>query len=87
MDTGTRTLRTRRDSVGRGVLSGVNDGEWSVFAEKVVGERDEARAECEKLRAERDALREQLRQARWERDSMARDVTLAVKTWASKEGT
>jgi hypothetical protein len=29
--------------MGRSAFEGVNDGEWAVFAEKVVAERDEAR--------------------------------------------
>ena len=30
---------------------GPGEGGWAVFAEKVVKERDEARAECEKVKA------------------------------------
>lgn len=35
-----------------GVRNGPGEGSWSVFAEKVVAERDAARAEVERLRAE-----------------------------------
>lgn len=38
--------------MGKGMLDGVSDGEWSVFAEKVVAERDAARAEVARLRVE-----------------------------------
>lgn len=45
--------------MGRGVLQGVNDGEWAVFAQKVVEERDaalERAAEAEKARDDLAAL-------------------------------
>ena len=37
--------------MGRIMLEGVSDGEWSVFAEKVVMERDVLRKEVARLRA------------------------------------
>jgi hypothetical protein len=36
--------------MGRSVMEGVDEGSWSVFAEKVVQERDKAREETERLR-------------------------------------
>lgn len=38
-----------------GVRNGPGEGSWSVFAEKVMEERDEAQAEVKRLTAERDA--------------------------------
>ena len=43
-------FRARRETLERSPLA-VGDGSWSVFAEKVMRERDEARAEVERLRA------------------------------------
>lgn len=39
------------------VLDGPGEGTWSVFAQKVVEERDRAREELAEVRAELDALR------------------------------
>jgi hypothetical protein len=43
--------------MGRGALDGVTDGEWSVFAERVVAQRDELRETVEKLRKELDVAK------------------------------
>jgi phage shock protein A len=43
------------------VLNGPGEGTWSVFAMKVVEERDEARAEVERLRTALDVERESKR--------------------------
>ena len=63
--------------MGRSELDGVGQGQWAVFAERVVAERDEARREREVLRAALQALVEavdadglrrhfpQLGRARW----------------------
>lgn len=50
-----------------GVRNGPGEGSWSVFAEKVVEERDAARAEAEKLRAEIEALHAALKRRDAER--------------------
>jgi uncharacterized coiled-coil DUF342 family protein len=42
------------------VLNGPGEGTWSVFAQKVVEERDALREEVAKLRAERRQLRARL---------------------------
>lgn len=36
--------------MGRSVMEGVDEGSWSVFAEKVVQQRDEAREEIQRLK-------------------------------------
>jgi len=42
-----------------GVRNGPGEGSWSVFSEKVVEERDSARAEVEKLSAEIERLKQE----------------------------
>jgi hypothetical protein len=46
------------------VLDGPGEGTWSVFAQKVVEERDALREEVTKLRAERRQLRARLVECR-----------------------
>ena len=43
--------------MGRSTMDGVSDGEWSVFAEKIVEERDALRAEVERLRVDAERYR------------------------------
>jgi hypothetical protein len=57
------------------------EGTWSVFAEKVVAERDEARARCEKLReladmaaAEQGLAQRRMMEAQKERDEARAEV-------------
>lgn len=71
--------------MGRSALEGVSDGEWSVFAEKVVKERDEALAELALTKSLHDVAVRQRDAANWlveqltnERDE-ARTEILALK--------
>lgn len=48
-------LRARREQIERSPLA-PGEGTWSVFAQKVVAERDAAREEAARLRAEIDSL-------------------------------
>jgi hypothetical protein len=50
-------MARRIATMGQSELDGVSDGEWAVFAEKVVEERDALRAEVERLTRERDEAR------------------------------
>ena len=54
-----------------GVRSGPGEGSWSVFAGKVVEERDAARAEGERLRAEIERLKQEPELLRAELISLA----------------
>lgn len=53
------------------VLDGPGEGTWSVFAEKVVAERDEALAEVERLRAIVERQRQELAQYRAGQQTLA----------------
>ena len=59
--------------MGRSTMDGVSDGEWSVFAEKIVEERDALRAEVERL------LRAKLADAK-EAGKQLAEVTAIVRT-------
>ena len=56
-----------------GVRNGPGEGSWSVFAGKVVEERDEAREEVERLNAEVKRLTTERDEARAERDAEQRE--------------
>lgn len=51
-------------------LKGPSNGEWSVFAEKVVEQRDALREEVAQLRLERDRLEALAREERTTREAM-----------------
>ena len=56
-------LRARREQIERSPLA-PGEGTWSVFAEKVVAERDAAREEAARLTECNDAMREPMRKLR-----------------------
>jgi hypothetical protein len=64
------------------------EGTWSVFAEKVVAERDEARARCEKLRelADMAAAEQGLAQRRMMEAQKERDEARAALADAFRRG-
>jgi len=55
-----------------GVRNGPGEGSWSVFAGKVVEERDEAQAEVQRLIAERDEAQSESVRLKTERDEQKR---------------
>ena len=61
-----------------GVRSGPGEGSWSVFAGKVVEERDAARAEVERLRAEIERLKQEPELLRAELISLANAARKAL---------
>lgn len=71
-------LRARREQIERSPLA-PGEGTWSVFAQKVVEERDAAREEAARLRAEVDVLRRAALGEAAENDRLRRQVDSLVE--------
>ena len=71
-------------SAHTGVRNGPGEGSWAVFAEKVVEERDEARAEVARLTKERDAARKSFEEAIESLEESEHEMHLRVRAGYDK---